>query len=138
MATVKTRDLGERAGSRLGLPLIRQYFSALADLEGMALFIAPFKCRIVEVRYIALAATGAGSFMLQTASGNVLAANANYSDANTLTVVTPALHATEANLVLAAGTSLSFVNNSSPTTLTGLLIQVLLMPVPDRLYWRSF
>lgn len=99
-------------------------------------FTAPWKCRVASVTYnnkAGLAQSGSNSFALEVKNGSTVVANGIDTATTALAADTPTaltLSATDANLVIAADASLSFVATETGTaTLPAGRLQVELVRV---------
>lgn len=148
MSTVKSRDLGERAGANLGMVLVSVTIPAdgITEDEGTYLFQADQPYRLVAARLAFDAAASAGDLTLYkttsdpdattTAMTSAIAVDTTlYAQSNSLTLST-----TDANLELATGDQI--VAHIPATYTVGAAIShynfcLLLLPLGDTFYWKS-
>lgn len=147
MSSIKSRNLGHKAGARGGMRTITIPNLASADVTaGVMAFIADQPYRVARVDWVHQVVAGqAGTAQLQRCQGtedqeagdDLL--TAIDLTATALTVINATLTTTLADLELATGDRLMVtLASGAATSLVGGCMVVTLLPLYDKLYWKSF
>lgn len=144
MATIKTRQTGERSGARHGMVVLNVGPLAAASAVDGNIFVADKRYRVVSIEaawdtvstsgYVQI--TKCASTTVASVGTALMSAGFNTSTAVN-TVNTGTLVATEASLQVEDGDRLCLYQTGTITGLVGMAITIVLLPLPDQLNWIS-